>query len=247
MMSAPKSKGRWKKGEGIIDDEERVAAMGDLAGGGEIGEAHQRIGGRFHQDHARRGGHRIGDALGVAGVDIRERHAETLQQLVEEPEGAAVHVLAADDVIACPEQQHDRGDAAHAGAEREAVAAALEGGYVALQRLARGVLAPRVLVSLVLAQSILHICGRLVDRRHDGAGEGLGALARMDGAGRKPCLEIVVVHARHADTAPGRVGEVKIMAGTGSGERVDRTVRPRRIPRQPCQCPPSPPRPPHTA
>ena len=72
--------------------------------------------------------------------------------LVEQPERAAVDVLAADDVVAGPEQLHDRVEAAHAAGEREAVPAALERGDVSLERLARRVLAAGVLVALVLPE-----------------------------------------------------------------------------------------------
>ena len=96
------------------------------------------------------GVHRVGDALRIARVDVREVQPVVLQDLVEQAERAAVDVLAADDVVAGSEQLHDRVEAAHAAREREAVAPALERGDVALERFARRVLAARVLVALVL-------------------------------------------------------------------------------------------------
>ena len=88
--------------------------------------------------------------------------------------------------------------------EGEAVAPPLERGDVALERLAGGILAARVLVALVLAEPVLHVGGGEVDRRHDRAGERLGPLAGVDGPRGEPGLKIVVEDARHADTRPGR-------------------------------------------
>jgi hypothetical protein len=126
---------------------------------------------------------------------------------VEEAERAAVHVLAAHDVVARFEQLHDRVDAAGAAGEREAVATALERGDVALQRLARRIFAARVLVPLVLAERVLHIRRRQINRRHDRAGERLRALAGVDRPRREAGVEVFVVDARHADTrGEGRSG-----------------------------------------
>ena len=48
-----------------------------------------------------------------------------------------------------------------------------------------GILRPRVLVALVLAELVLHVRGGLEDRRDDGAGAGIGLLSGVDADGRE--------------------------------------------------------------
>ena len=103
-----------------------------------------------------------------------------------------------DDVIAGLEELHDRVDAAHAGGEGEAVGRTLERGDVPLERLARRILAPGVLVPLVFAECVLYVRGSEVHRRHDRAGERFGTLAGMDRPGAERRLQIVIVDAGHA-------------------------------------------------
>jgi hypothetical protein len=121
-----------------------------------------------------------------------------LKDAVEEPEGSAVHVLAADDVVPGAEHLHDRVDARGAAGEGETMAPPLERGDVSLERLARGILAACVLVPLVFAQCVLYVRGREVHGRHDCAGEGLGPLARVNSSGAERRPEIVIVDASHA-------------------------------------------------
>ena len=186
--------------ERVVDDEQRAAVMRDLRHRRDVGETHQRIGRRLDEHESRFGSHRVGDALRIARVDVCKRQREVLEDLVEQPEGAAVHVLGADDVIACLEQLHDRVEAAHAARERESVSAVLQRGDVPLERLARGVLSAGVLVALVLTQPLLDVGRRQVHRSHDGPGEGLGALSGVDRAGAKAWREVVIKDACHADT-----------------------------------------------
>src|SRR5689334_2595650 len=123
-----------------------------------------------------------------------------LQQLVEESERSAVHVFAADDVIAGPEQLHDRIEAAHAARKRESVPSILEGGDVSLEGLAGGILASRVFVALVLAEAFLDVCRCEIHRRHDGAGEWLGSLACVNGLRPEAGGHVLIKNARHTDT-----------------------------------------------
>src|SRR5436190_13301117 len=194
----------WR-GEGVVDEEQCIGTVRDLSRRTEVGDAHQRIGRRLDEDHPRGRGHRIGDALRIARVDVAETKPEVLQQPVEQPEAPAVHVLAADHVIARSEELHDRVEAAHSRAEGEAVTPALERGDVALEGLASRVLSPRVLVPLVLAETLLDVSRGEVHGGHDGTGQRLWPLAGVDGPRGEPHVQIVVKYARHADTRPGRV------------------------------------------
>ena len=58
--------------------------------------------------------------------------------------------------------------------------AVLDGGDIGLERGPRRVLRARVLVALVLAQRLLDVGGRLIDRGDDGAGRRVGFLAGVD-------------------------------------------------------------------
>src|SRR5665647_2066991 len=85
--------------EGVVDDEQRLMRVRNHGGGRQVGDLHQRIRRRFDEYRLRIGGAGILDVLHVGGVDVREREAQMLQKLVEEPEGSAVYVCAADDMI----------------------------------------------------------------------------------------------------------------------------------------------------
>ena len=198
-MCAPYSSGRWKYGVAnvlsTISSTPRRFAI--AAGRREVGEAHERVRRRLEQQRDGLRRDRVLDALRIARVDEGERHAEVREDLVEQPIGAAVHVLAADDVVAGLEQLHQRVGAPHAARERESVPAAFERRDVPLERLARGIPAAGVLVPLVHPERVLHVGGGLHDRRHDGAGRGVGALTGVDRAGGEAIREVFVECARH--------------------------------------------------
>src|SRR6185369_6571512 len=123
-----------------------------------------------------------------------------LQQFVEESECSAVHVFAADDVIAGPEQLHDRIETSHAARKCKAVTPIFEGGDVALERFAGGILAPRIFVSFVLTETFLDVGRGQINGRHDCAGEWLGSLARVNGSRTEAGGHVLIKNARHTDT-----------------------------------------------
>src|SRR5256885_7782032 len=67
----------------------------------------------------------------------------------------------------------------HAGGKGKSFDAALDGGDVSLESSARRIVRARVLVAFVLAQLVLHVRRRLIDRRNDRAGGRVGFLARV--------------------------------------------------------------------
>ena len=67
-------------------------------------------------------------------------------------------------------------------ANAKARLASLDRREVALERRARRILRARVLESLVLAERVLHVGGRLEDRRDDGAGRWVGLLPGVNAA-----------------------------------------------------------------
>ena len=74
-------------------------------------------------------------------------------------------------------------DGRHARGERVGRLAAFDRGDVLLERQPRRVLRPRVLEPFVAAHLFLHVGGRLVNRRDDRAGRGIGLLAGVDADG----------------------------------------------------------------
>ena len=96
------------------------------------------------------------------------------------------------------EQLQDRVEAAHAARERESMPSALERRDIALECLTRGIRAARVLVPLVATQPLLHVGGREVHRRHDGAAQRIWALPRVDGAGAEPAPGVRIEYSSHS-------------------------------------------------
>jgi hypothetical protein len=86
-------------------------------------------------------------------------------------------------VIAGLQQGHDRAGRGHAGREGEPLFATLDCRHIGFQGAARRVLRARILVSLVFAERLLHVGGRLVDGDDDGARRGVGLLPGVDAEG----------------------------------------------------------------
>ena len=121
------------------------------------------------------------DRRDVRRVDVGEVELILPQHALEQPVGAAVGVVGDDDVVAgLRAASSPRRSAAMPEANANAALPSLDGGDVGLQRRARRVLRPRVLVALVHAQCLLDVGGCLVDRGDDGAGRWVRFLAGMD-------------------------------------------------------------------
>jgi hypothetical protein len=203
--------------EGVVHYEQEVVRPRDRAEGREVREPHHRVRRRLGvQQLGGRRDRRL-DCRRVAGVHEREGEPHSRQDLVHQPVDAAVDVLAAHDVVACRQQLEERVHGRHPRGEGEAVGPALEGRHVALEDLPGRVGGPGVLVALVLADAVLDVGRRLVDREHHRAGEGVGLLAGVDGAGRQAVGPVVIVKACHRN-----------LGGKGIG----RTLPKRRAPQQ---------------
>ena len=120
------------------------------------------------------------DGVQIGRVHVGKRQLVAGQHLVEEAERAAVDVVGDDHVIAGLEHRADRADGGHARGEGERRLAAFDGRDVALEREPRRVLRAGVLEALVLAERVLHVGRRLIDRRDDGAGRRVGLLAGVE-------------------------------------------------------------------
>ena len=129
------------------------------------------------------------------------------KDFIKQSERASIHILPADDVIARAEQFHDGIETPHSARKRESVTTAFQRRDVPLQGFSRGVFPPSVLVSLVVAESVLDVRRREVDRRHDGAREGLRSLSSVNSAGRDTARNVFVKNARHGLRLVGAEGE----------------------------------------
>jgi hypothetical protein len=169
--------------ERVVDDEPGVVVVGEIRRGAQVGDPHDRVGRRLDEQHPRRRLHRPLDLVELRRVHVGERQVVAREDLVEEPERAAVGVVRHDDVVAGLQHRGNRADGRHARREGEARLAGFDGREVAFERHARRILRAAVLVALVLAELFLHVGRRLVDRSDDGAGGGVGFLAGVEADG----------------------------------------------------------------
>ena len=176
--------------ERAVDGDQRARTVHELADRVEVDDAEQRIGRELEPDQAGAIGHRRGDRVGIGRIDRGEGQPVAPEDLVEEPEGAAVHVLGEDDVIPGIEEQHHRRRCRQSRREREAVVGALERREALLEVAARRIAGARVLESLVPSGRLLRERGRQVDRerpRRRSPGRGPGRRAGRASPGRAAC------------------------------------------------------------
>src|SRR5258708_1182202 len=101
----------------------------------------------------------------------------------KDPVTAAVKIVHGDDVRAGIEQLEDSGDRRHAGGEGEAGVAALQLGEAGLQRVARRIARPPVVLALVGGGARLRVGRGGVDRGHHRAGLRVGRLPGVNHLG----------------------------------------------------------------
>ena len=184
-MSKPCSSGRCTSGLAKVLSATammpRARQMSAMAA--QVGQLQHRVGRRFDPHHLRFRAQRGQQVLGIGQVDIAELVAgRAPAHALEQPVGAAVHVVAGDDVAARVEQfQHGR-DGRQARGEGEGRAAAFQVGHAALERPARGIVRAAIVEALVHAGAVLHEGGGGVNGRHDGARRRVGRLAGVDDA-----------------------------------------------------------------
>jgi hypothetical protein len=173
-----------RAGEGVVADGEDAALAALARDGAQVGQLQHRVGRRLDPHHLRLGTQRAGQRQRIGQVDVGELVAGACAaHALEQAVGAAVHVVAGDDVRAGRQQFEHGGDRRQAGGEGEGRAAAFDVGHAALQRPARRVVRAAVVEALVHAGTLLDKGRGGVDRRHHGAGARVGRLAAVDDAG----------------------------------------------------------------
>ena len=115
----------WRH-ERVVDAQLHALRMTNIGHRANIGQCHQGIRRRLdmHQSRLRRD--RALDVLRIARVHISELDAVARQYLVKQPHRSAVHVVTANDVIACAKHGEQRGDRRHAAAKHMRGGATLE-------------------------------------------------------------------------------------------------------------------------
>ena len=167
--------------EGVVDNHPDVLRVGNLADRGDVGDLQHRVGRRLDEQVLGVGLDRRPDQLGFGGVDVREVETELAAHPLEQPEGAAIRVVAHQHVIARLEPGQHRVDGRHARGKGKRRGPGFDGRDVSLQRHARRVLGAAILEPGVrLAEAILHIGGGLVNRRDDRAGGRVRFLTGMN-------------------------------------------------------------------
>src|SRR5262249_21923368 len=90
-----------------------------------------------------------------------------------------------DDMLACLDERRDRSDRRHPGGESPCPRAAFEHRQVLFEGAPRWILRARVLVTSILAESLLNVGRGLIDRNGNRAGLRIRSVARVDAIGSK--------------------------------------------------------------
>ena len=172
-------------GEGVVDQTESAVVMGDFRRRADVGDTEKRIGRRLDPDKPGAPSHGALDFSDAGGFDEGKCEPEVLQHRSKKPVGAAVDVARGDHVIALFEQKHRSRRRAHAGGEGETVFGRLQARERGLERAARRIVGPRVVVTFVDAWRALSESAGLIDWNSDRSSRGFGFLSGVDGARSK--------------------------------------------------------------
>ena len=159
-----------RRQEGVVGHHQRADGMRALRDVGDIGDAQQRIAGRF--DPHQRGGlrQRGVDRGRIAEVDEFHRELAALLPGGEQAERAAITIVRRDDARAHRQQVADQRDRAHARTRDDGARAAFEIRQRVGQQVARRIARAAVVVLALVAEAAKGIGGRQMQRRHHGAG-----------------------------------------------------------------------------
>ncbi len=175
-------------GEGVVDRDQDPFGMGTLSQSDDINQLQQGVGGGFKPEQLGLVADDLIEGIGLAQISVFEVNAMTAPDLVKEPEGATVHVLHGDDLVASVKGRNDGVGGGQSRGKAEPVLAELTSGEGFLEGVAGGVGGAGVFVAEVLARAGLGKSRGLVNGDDDRAGLFFRFLARVDGAGLEVML-----------------------------------------------------------
>ena len=146
-----------RRGERVVDGEADAARTRDSRNGRDVRDLHHRIRRRLEPNQLRLLRDRGLDIRGILGVDERELDAEGRPIRAKEPAGAAVEVLAGDDVVARLQGLEHDIDRCKAGGKGETMRPALQFCKRSFQSSPRRVVAPRIFPAFVNPDSLLNV------------------------------------------------------------------------------------------
>jgi hypothetical protein len=172
---------------------ERIIANGnqflfacDLSDRVKIDQFEQRIARGLDPNHARVWFDCALEIFRVGQIDIGKIEVcGTPAHSIEKPEGAAVQVIARNNMRAALEQLQHRRHRRQTGREREPARSAFQIGDALFVCQPGGIDRPRVIVAFVFSGAFLHIRRRGVNWRYDGARRGIRLLPGVNGARRE--------------------------------------------------------------
>jgi len=103
--------------KGVVDNQQGIAIAGNFGDGGDVGDAHGWISGRFDIEHAGIGAHGGKYQIRRRGVYEAELEAEVDEKLGGETVHATVDRFRKHNVVAGAEQTEHRIDGRHAGSK----------------------------------------------------------------------------------------------------------------------------------
>ena len=227
MFDGPR---QHRAGDGGIHRQQRAGRMRDLRGGGDVGDAPQRVGGRLHPDQ-----------LGLAGLDGslhggRVRHVdefdpqapvrgEVHQPVAQRP----VHHLRRQHMVARRQRLEHRRGRGHAAGEQRGLGALLQRAISCFGLVEGRVVGARIdAARAVLVVRVAQVGGRDVDRRRDRTRRLVDPAQRLGGEGFG--FERLVSHRRtcsrpwhrgvgHEQTPRNRLGRAAGVAPWGERRR----------------------------
>ena len=171
-----------RRSKGVIGDADQVMAARDGGDGAEIRELQQRVGGRFHPDHARIGADRRFNSRQVVGFHPAHlQTSATAANVFQQAVSAAIHIIDRHQMTVLIQQLQHGGDGGQPGGERVAARAVFQVGDRRLQRVAGRVPATGIFIAGMLPRRRLSKSGGGVNRRHHCAvvvGEGSAMYAQ---------------------------------------------------------------------
>ena len=216
-----------RRRERVVDDDQAAEFMDDPAHRVDVDDGEKRVGGGLQPDHAGGRGPGGGDTRRVGQVDGGGRHPTAGVDFVDEPEGAAVRVVAEQQVVAGLQVAEHGILGSQPAGEGERPGCAFEAGHARFVGVAGGVAGAGVLVAEAgFTDAVLGEGGGEGDRGDDAAGAGIVGLSGPDGSGGEPVVVGVFEAGRQRITTEtvlaGRAGDGHVRSPPVRGVRARR-------------------------